>query len=92
MRAALAHEQHQPVVRSRDEAVGAAKLPRSVYGLHSNLRLEVTTLAKLIIGNDGNRRAAVADRKGRRLVRRHPGSAYSAGIASQNGFSTAQRV
>ena len=65
MRAALAHEQHQPVVLSGDEAMGAAKLPRGVYdrGRHSNLRLKVTTLAKLIIGNAGNGRAGVADRK-----------------------------
>ena len=31
MPAALAHEHHQPVVWSDDEAVGAAKPPRGVY-------------------------------------------------------------
>jgi hypothetical protein len=47
MPAALAHEQHQPVVRSGDEAMGATKPLRCVYdrGLHSNLRLEVTASA-----------------------------------------------
>ena len=65
MRAGLAHEQHQPVVPSGDEAMGAAKLPRSVYdrGRHSTLRLEATTLTKFIIGNNGNGRAGVAGRK-----------------------------
>ncbi len=53
MRAALAHEQHEPVVRSGDEAMGAAKPPRCVYdrGRHSTLRLEATTLTKFIIGS-----------------------------------------
>jgi hypothetical protein len=52
MRAALAHEQHHPVVPSGDEAMGTAKSPRCVYdhGRPSNLRLKVTTLAKFIIG------------------------------------------
>jgi hypothetical protein len=53
MRAALAHEQHQPVVSSGDVAMGAAKSPRCIYdrGRHSNLRLEDTMLAKFIIGS-----------------------------------------
>jgi hypothetical protein len=53
MRATLAHEQHQPVVLSGDEAMGATELPRCVYdrGRHSFLRLQVTTVARLIIGN-----------------------------------------
>ena len=67
MRATLAHEHHQPVVLSGDEAMGAPKLPRCVYdrGCHSHVRLQVTTVAKFIIGNaaKGNRRAAYTDRK-----------------------------
>jgi hypothetical protein len=53
MRATLAHEHHQAVVLSGDEAMGAAKLPRCVYdrGRHSHMRLQVTTVAKFIIGN-----------------------------------------
>ena len=53
MRAVLAHEQHQPVVGSGDEAMGTAKLPRRVYdrGGHRNLRPEATTLVKVIIGS-----------------------------------------
>jgi hypothetical protein len=52
MRAALAHEQHQPVVPSGDEAMGAAKLQRCVYdhGRHSKARLDATTFAKSFIG------------------------------------------
>ncbi len=53
MLATLAHEQHQPVVLSGDEAMGAAKLPRCVYdrGRHSHVRLQVTTVARFIIGS-----------------------------------------
>ena len=64
MLAALAHEHHQPVVRSGDEAMGAAKPPGCVYDhrRHSSARLDATTLAKFFIGKaDGNRRAAAAD-------------------------------
>jgi hypothetical protein len=53
MPAALAHEQHHPIVRRGDEAMGAAKLPRGVQdrGRHSNLRLEAATLTKFTIGS-----------------------------------------
>lgn len=95
MRAGLAHEQHQPVVPSGDEAMGAAKLPRCVYdhGRHSNLRLEATTLAKFIVGST----AGAIDVPRMRTENTHccappPWPAYSAVIASQNGFSTAQRL
>ena len=52
MPAALAHEDHQPVVWSDDEAVGAAKPPRGVYdqGRHWSARLNAATLAKSFIG------------------------------------------
>ena len=52
MPATLAHEQHQPVVLSRDEAMGAPKLPRCVNdrGRHAHVRVQVTTVAKFIVG------------------------------------------
>src|SRR5206468_7350688 len=67
MPAALADEQHHPVVPSSDEAMGAAKPPRCVYdrSRQSNLRLEATTFRDVHHRQDGwgNRRAADAERK-----------------------------
>jgi hypothetical protein len=92
MPAALAHE-HQPVVWSDDEAMGAAKPPRCVYdqGRHSSARLDATTLAKFFIGRGGG----AIDVPRMRTENTHfcvppLGSAYTAVIGSQNGFSTAQ--
>jgi len=53
MLATLAHEQHQPVGLSGDETVGATELPRCVYdrGRHSHGRLQVSTVARFIIGS-----------------------------------------
>jgi hypothetical protein len=96
MPAALAHEQHHPIVRRGDEAMSAAKPPRCVYdrGRQSNLRLETTTFGDVHHRQDdrGKRRAADGERKDAVSCGASPGSAYSAVIASQNGFSAAQRV
>ena len=70
MRAALAHEQHQPVVPSGDEAMGAAKPPRCVYdrGRHSNLRLEATTFGVVHHRQYGRGKRRAADAEGKDAV------------------------
>jgi hypothetical protein len=96
MPAALAHEQHHPIVWRSDEAMGAAKLPRGVQdrGRHSTLRLEAATLTKFIIGSTaGQITCRGCGETGRVVVGRHPGCAYSGAFRiTEWVFDTGERV